>query len=226
MPKQYLDSAFLMDVAKYVYAVLLMVRRFRRSSAIFVFENKEYEYFEHPYNGTWMNERAVEIPLIWERVQKIPPGRALEIGNVLSHYYKVNHRIVDKYEVKRGVIASDILDIKFDQEFDLIVSISTLEHVGWDEIPRVPGKHILAIEKLRSLLSDNGLLIATIPLGYNPSFDDDLYQNRLMCEHVFYFKRLNTDTWIPASREQVLASQYGKKYRTTDGLAICVWKKP
>lgn len=225
MSKKYIGSAFLMDMAKHAYTILLMIRRIYKSPSMFFFENQGYEYFEHPYNGTWMNERAVEIPLIWEKVKKNTPSRILEVGNVLSHYYKVDHLIVDKYEIKKGVLASDILDIKLDRKFDLIVSISTLEHVGWDEIPRVPGKHILAVEKLRSLLSDNGLLMATVPLGYNPSFDADLFQNKLMCERVFYFKRLDIDAWAPASQKQVMNSQYGKKYRTTDGLAICVWRK-
>ena len=35
--------------------------------------------------------------------------------------------------------------------FDLIVAISTLEHVGWDESPRDPAKAPRAVEVLRSL---------------------------------------------------------------------------
>lgn len=225
MSKKYLGSATLMDAAKYVYGPLLFFRKLFKKPRMFLFEGREYVYFEHPYNGTWMNERSVEISLIWEQLKEIPPDKVLEVGNVLSHYYNVNHLIVDKYERKDGVISKDIMDIKFDQMFNLIVSISTLEHVGWDEIPRIPGKHILAVEKLRSLLSDNGVLIATIPLGYNPSFDSDIFEDRLQCDRVVYFQRTRIDTWLLAEREQVVGSQYGKNYRTTDGLAICVWKK-
>jgi hypothetical protein len=167
----------------------------------------------------------VEIPLIREQLKEFRSDKVLEIGNVLAHYYNVSHLVVDKYERKTGVIPKDILDLKFEQKFDRIVSISTLEHVGWDEIPRVPGKHILAIEKLRSLLSDDGILIATIPLGYNPSFDSDIFEQRLQCNRVVYFKRTSIDTWFLVAQDQIIGSQYGKRYRTTDGLAICTWKK-
>ena len=51
-------------------------------------------------------------------------------------YYKFEHDIVDKYEKKKGIINQDIVDYKPDKKYDLIISISTLEHVGWDETPR------------------------------------------------------------------------------------------
>lgn len=41
----------------------------------------------------------------------------------------------------------------------LIISISTLEYVGWNEDPRDPGKVIRAIENLLELLSPSGKII-------------------------------------------------------------------
>ena len=225
MSEKYIGSAILMDFAKYLYSVALLLRRLFRKPASFIFENQEYTYFEHPYNGTWMNERAVEIPLIWEFSSKYSFDRILEIGNVLSHYFKINHLVIDKYEKKKGIVSKDILDVELNRKFDCIVSISTLEHIGWDEIPQAPGKHILAVKKLRSLLSDDGILIATIPLGYNPSFDADIFDRRLEFDRVVFYKRIKTDVWTLASQEEVVGSNYGRSYRTTNGLAICIWKK-
>ena len=34
------------------------------------------------------------------------------------------------------MINQDVVDFKTNEKYDLIVSISTLEHVGWDEEPR------------------------------------------------------------------------------------------
>jgi ubiquinone/menaquinone biosynthesis C-methylase UbiE len=61
------------------------------------FQQKEYKYFYHKYNTTWRNERVVEIPIVWDIV-KAYTENILEVGNVLSHYFAVNHVIIDKYE--------------------------------------------------------------------------------------------------------------------------------
>jgi len=225
MTEKYIGIPKLMDLAKYGYGIALFFRRMFRKPSSFVFDGQNLIYFEHPYNGTWMNERSVEIPVIWEQVKSLSPDKVLEVGNVLSHYFEVKHLVVDKYERRPGVISDDILDVKLDEKFDRIVSISTLEHIGWDEVPRSPGKYIQAIERLRTLLTDEGILIATIPLGYNPSFDQDLFEQRLKCDRVSYLKRLTIYSWGEASQEDIRGAQYGKKYRTTEGLAVCIWRR-
>lgn len=224
MTDQYLKIPKLMDVAKYFYSIPWFFRKYFAKPSFFKFDGREYAYFSHPYNGTWMNERAVEIPLIWEQVASHSSDAVLEVGNVLSHYFQVKHLVVDKYERLPGVISDDILDVDLPQKFNCIVSISTLEHVGWDESPRVPGKHIQAIKKMKQLLSPDGKMFATIPLGYNPSIDEDLFAGRLGSDQISYFKRLGNDMWRESSRDKVRDSSYGKKFRTTDGLALCVWR--
>lgn len=69
----------------------------------------------------------------------------LEVGNVLSHYFPIHHDIVDKYEVCPGVINQDIADFLPQEKYDLILSISTVEHVGWDEQPQEPTKLLQVI---------------------------------------------------------------------------------
>jgi len=66
-------------------------------------------------------------------VRKYRGKNILEIGNVLSRHIKLEHDILDKYETAKGVINEDIVDFKSEKKYDLIISISTLEHVGWDE---------------------------------------------------------------------------------------------
>ena len=56
-----------------------------------------------------------------------------EVGSVLSHYFPINHDVLDKYEKGHGVINQDVVDFKPHNKYDLIVSISTLEHVGFDD---------------------------------------------------------------------------------------------
>lgn len=126
-------------------------------------------YFVHHYNPTWRSERAVEIPLALEFRSRMR-GRGAEIGNVLAHYVETEHLRVDKYEQAAGVQNLDVLD--FDPgPLDWIIAISTLEHVGWDEEPRDPGKAVRALDHLRGLLVPSGRLFLTVPLGHNPGLD-------------------------------------------------------
>jgi hypothetical protein len=57
-------------------------RRLRPGS--FTFAGREYRYFEHPYNETWRNGRAVELPIVLGALDERPGARVLELGNVLA----------------------------------------------------------------------------------------------------------------------------------------------
>jgi len=52
-----------------------------------------------------------------------------------------------------------------------IVSISTIEHMGWDETPRDPKKIPLALENLIECLVPGGEIVVTLPIGYNTYLD-------------------------------------------------------
>ena len=70
----------------------LLVRYYRkfRSSERLRFHGNTYRYFFHPYPTTWRNERAAIIPIIWDIVKKSreQEKRILEVGNMLSYYFK------------------------------------------------------------------------------------------------------------------------------------------
>ncbi len=142
-----------------------------KSRKSFTFQGKTYPNFYHRYNNPWKNERTVEIPIVRDIIKDIEEDRILEVGNVLSHYFHVEHDVVDKYEKAKGVINEDVVNFKSSKKYDLIVSISTLEHVGWDENPREPEKIFKAIENLKSLLSPEGKIVITLPMGWNQELD-------------------------------------------------------
>src|SRR5213592_3545492 len=141
----------------------------------FVVEGREYTYFWHPVESTWRSERAVEVPVGLAELGKANPQLTLEVGNVLRKYTspQATHAVVDKFERAPGVINADALTYS-GGPYDLIVSISTLEHIGYDEDPRDPSKAARAIRNLRRLLSPGGRMLATIPVGYNRDLDDAL----------------------------------------------------
>ena len=116
--------------------------------------------------------------------------RILEVGNVLSHYYPTRHDVVDKYERSANVIQLDVADFQPEQLYDLVISVSTLEHVGWDERPRAPEKLLEVLGHLRCLLAPGGQLLATVPLGYNDALDQWLREGRVSFAEQRYLRRV------------------------------------
>jgi SAM-dependent methyltransferase len=145
---------------------------------------ERYSFARRVHGLTWTTERAVEVPVAQRVVARSREKRILEVGNVLSHYGPVTHDVVDKYERAPGVRNVDVLDLPAQPDYDLIVSVSTLEHVGRDEEPRDPARAIRALDHLRGLLAPGGELFATVPAGYNPELDaalaDGAYELRAM----------------------------------------------
>lgn len=137
----------------------------------FTFGGQSFELFDHKYNATIKNERAVEVPIAKAFVEAQPPGtRGLEVGNVLSHYgVRRERRIVDLNERTRGVESADLLFLT--GSYDWIVSISTVEHVRQHE-NQYGG--IAALAYLMGLLAPGGHALVTVGMGQNPALDQFL----------------------------------------------------
>jgi len=198
----------------------IKLRSTRKKDSRFVFEGAEYEYLYHDYNKTWACERAVEVPIIWRIVRAHQSKQILEVGNVLSHYFDTQHVIVDKYEKGPGVLNEDILDYSPTTRFDLVVSISTVEHIGWSTMhgPRDPPLAIRALDKMSSLLRPSGELWFTIPMGYNSFLDGMVKSRNLGLSRMYFMKRISGDNvWIQCNLEDAVGQQYGGfKLRWTD----------
>jgi len=156
-----------------------------------------------------------------EMVNKNFGKRILEVGNVLSHYFEIDHTVVDKYEKGSGVVNQDIVDFKSDVKYDLIVSVSTLEHVGWDEAPRDDRKILRAVSNMQSLLSQNGTLIVTLPLGYNTSMDSLLRDRVLRFDQQYYLLRISkSNQWREGSWEEVRGKKYGSPFENANAIVV------
>ena len=148
----------------------------RARGGSFELGGEQYRLLRRLYGLTWITERAVEIPVAQRVLADFEGRRVLEVGNVMSHYGPVAHEVVDKYERGAGVRNADVLDLE--GSYDLVLSISTLEHVGRDEEPRDPARAVAALAHLRGLLAPGGLLFATVPVGYHPELDRALVEGR------------------------------------------------
>lgn len=196
--------------------------KFFRYGKTFNFRGKKYRYNYSMYNTTWMNERSVEIPLALDILKKNKGKNILEIGNVTSNYYDVPHVVVDKYEKGSNIINQDVVDFDSKTKYDLIISISTLEHVGWDEIPRDDKKIPLAIENLKKLLKPNtGLLFVTVPFGYNPVLDQIMKEEKIKFHEKHYLRRISRNNeWIESSWKEVQNTKFGIPFSGANGLIV------
>ena len=94
---------------------------------------------------------------------------------MLSHYRPQGHLVVDKYEQAPGVLNRDVLELGELGEFELVVAISTLEHVGLGRgAAPAGGRARGACRALRERLAPGGRLVITHPVGYNPDLDEAL----------------------------------------------------
>jgi SAM-dependent methyltransferase len=203
-----------------LYARWLLLKLADRGT--FVFQGREYPYFSHLYNATWTNERAVEVPIIRRAIEEARATRLLEIGNVLGHYFRRGHDVVDKYESGAGILNCDIVDFRPREPYDLIVSISTLEHVGWDEDDRDAGKIPRAVEHIRTLLAPGGRAIITLPFGYNPYLDELVSAGALDVDREYFLLRLAEREWREVDRADLGRPAYGRPFPGANGLMIGV----
>ncbi|MBM4241944.1 MAG: class I SAM-dependent methyltransferase [Euryarchaeota archaeon] len=204
-----------------------------RSSKKFLFKGDYYSYFYHRYNTTWRNERAVEIPIICKILKEYQNKQVLEIGNVTSHYFRFDHDIVDKYEKAYGVINLDVVDLRPSKKYDLIISISTLEHVGWDENPensteslQDPTKILLAVKNLKDCLVSGGKLIGTVPIGQNRYLDKLIRNGNLQFDEQYYLKRISKDNkWVQTNAEDAYTKEYDYPFFAANALFLGIYTK-
>lgn len=187
----------------------------------FVVHGVEHTQLVHLHNRTWRNERAVEVPLALAFLER-HTGPVLEVGNVLAHYGRTGHVVVDKYERRPGVVNDDVVDYRPADRFGAIVSLSTLEHVGWDEEPRDADKIPAAVRHLRSLLLPAGRMFVTCPVSYNPHLDALIRAGALGADREAFLVR-RAGAWVEADQDRAFAVATMGRY---GGSAVWVAELP
>ena len=197
------------------------------SRKTFIAGGASYRYFIHPYNYTWGTERSVEIPIFIEAMGHHAKAVRLEIGNVLSHYFAVGHTVVDKHEQARGVVGCDILDFTPGKRYDLIISISTLEHVGYAECAGDEHKDDEAhkagdaVHRIRQLLTPHGMGIVSVPVGFNPWLDNAVREGRIGFDKCCCLIRTGPrEQWVECGLDRVLTAAYGEPHPNANGIII------
>ncbi len=220
-----------------VHRLLSLVLRFKLGTL-------RLRYLCHPYNGAYLTERTVEVSIVKNLLAEKPGARILEVGNVLSHFFAASHDIVDKYEKGPGVINSDILEFAPNRRYDRIVSISTIEHIGWDEdpaqttriyingespeevLPKIePQKIVETLNFLCGLLSPEGFIVVTIPVGYNPYLDNMIENKTIAFDSVYCIRRKSwLNTWVECTYPEAMARVYNEYYPWANAVLVGIMR--
>jgi hypothetical protein len=197
-----------------------------RSHETFQFRGRDFHYFLHNYNITWANERAVEIPVAMHHLQQGSGRRVLEVGNVLSRYFASDHTVVDKYDSSPGVLNLDVATDDLGGPYDLIVTVSTLEHVGWDEQPRERGKVVRALANLERHLARGGTLFVTVPLGYSDELDGLIDSGEFRLDEQTFLRKLSgRNDWVVCTREETRGCRYNDRWPGASAILIGTTRK-
>jgi len=184
------------------------------------------KYFDHPYNHTARNMRRVEIPIARWFVEQSPGARILEVGNVLSHYGPVRWPAVDLLE---GPIKADVMKWKPDRPVDLLISISTVEHIGFGKFARdtAPTTPADVLRRFRGFLAPRGTAVATVPTAYNPVLDFELKNGTLGVDQMWFMRAVGKNGWQECTMDEALAmSPHACSNRWSGGLIVLVCDAP
>jgi SAM-dependent methyltransferase len=149
--------------------------------------------------GVAIDERVVEYPWLFDRLARIgrPLGRVLDAGSTLNHDFILNRAPLGGADITLMTLApekrcywykgysyvfGDFRKTDFkDGTFDIIISVSTLEHVGLDNTllyTNDPGKaeadkngFVDAVREFRRILVPGGRCLITVPYGRYDNFD-------------------------------------------------------
>lgn len=201
-----------------------------RSNKSFTFNKKKYKYFYHLYNRTVASERVVEIPIAKRILDKYRDKDILEVGSVMNHYFSTKHTVLDKHEKGKRVVNKDVINFNLKKKFDLILSVSTMEHVGYSKRywePTKPKKFSLGIRNLKKHLKKGGLMVVTFPLYYNKYISDLIIKKKDPFQKIYFLKRVShLNEWKQVSfKEAIKGNSYEGHFANANILCVCEYKK-
>lgn len=208
----------LIDLTAYLF-----YKVFRRNK-YFIFQGHKYHYFYHLYNRTVAGERIIEISITKKILDEYSGKNILEVGNVLSHYFPINHDVLDKYDKTQGIINEDVVSFNPRKKYDLIISVSTMEHIGYSvstmenvgysyEEPYEPDKFLSGIRNLKKLLAPGGKIVITLPVFFNSNIDKLIKERKTPFNKEYFLKRVSfLNKWVEVDFDEAMKSSGYNSY--------------
>ncbi len=171
-------------------------------------------------------ERTVELPFAMRFIEEHAHDRFLEVGNVISHYFNFDHTVIDKYEISPEVINEDVMDHTPPTDYQLIISISTVEHIGLDEEIKDDTKCIRTIERLKTWLEPSGIMLITVPIGTNPVIDRMILDNTVrFTDRVFLKRKSVLNNWVETNVTNALHATYNLNFPFANAVAFLIFER-
>jgi hypothetical protein len=175
----------------------------------------------------WRSERAIELGLGLAALEAHSSENVLEVGNVMPLAGRAGHTVVDKYERAPGVINEDILDFSPGRHYALALSLSTVEHIGWDEVPQEPEKAWAAVNTISDLVERQGSLLITIPIGCHTQLEANFVGDATPFDNVLLLvKRSRLARWEKRPLGERRNVRYGAPYANGNGILIGLRGRP
>jgi SAM-dependent methyltransferase len=195
--------------------------------------------------GVALDERCIEYPWIIGQLAHLrDDSRILDAGSALNWSYVLDHILTGRRKLHiltlfpesrcfwdRGVsyLYEDLRDIPVrDDYYDVVVCISTLEHVGFDNSIHTgddvysehrPTDFLLAVNEMHRVLRPGGALLLTVPfgvrcdLGFSQQFDRELLHEAIngfgeSAEAQVVFYRYTAGGWHVATADECAECEY------------------
>lgn len=164
------------------------------------------------YNSIRENERIVEIPIGKYFYDKYKNDNFVELGAVLNYYYDSNHIVYDKYDPHKNCTRLDFTDNKIDFKNMSVLSISTLEHVGFNDYGKQNGRYSIdnwckGYFIIKNIIENSKNYLITFPIGYNIVLDG-LIENS--SNNFIILKRISKDNRWEVGKKEDFKLLYGK----------------
>jgi 2-polyprenyl-3-methyl-5-hydroxy-6-metoxy-1,4-benzoquinol methylase len=179
-----LNAAAPLELSQRTYALLNYEKShlgFQAQAGLWMNHPIALEYTPDEVRWVYTNERVVEIPWVLQGLSALkPPARVLDIGpleslvslQLASCGYKVTALDVRPYRFSHpnlNVVVAGILEWRGNgAEFDAVILLSTLEHIGLGVYGQAEGAtdaDVRTMNRVRELLRKDGILILTTPFG-------------------------------------------------------------
>ena len=188
--------------------------------------------------GNRIDERAVEVPWVFAQLSATP-GQVLDAGSALNHEFLLRRAplsaarltIMTLAPEKRSFwnrsisyVFGDLRQTYFaDAVFDVVISVSTIEHIGLDNTLLYTGDaskkefddlgFVPAVSEFRRVLKPGGVCLVTVPFGrrgvhgWYQVFDHDLVMKIVQAfgpaSHTIEYFGLGAQGWHPARHEDL-----------------------
>lgn len=197
---------------------------------MFVFKNKVFNYFDCKWHK--VSEKTLELALAYYYLKEAYKKgyKVIEWGNVTrfnQHLFdfQLSHDVVDICEGPTFKEDFEFWEPK--HNYDFLLSISTLEHVGTGDnnLPKEGIQKTIKVAKRIPSIAPRALL--TIPLQCNTELEDLILNNKEPFDiyNKTYYTRISEKEWEEIPREKVgtLGKKYHYPWKYCNEISILDW---